>query len=84
MRLGEPRVVLGVGLARPPLAGRLVDLADRAAQGAALADRLAELLRELPGWFWLARSPRVAAIWCRRTSGSEKCWNSATMSANAS
>ena len=37
-----------------------------------------------PSMFWLARSPRVAAIWCRSTSGSEKCWNSATMSANAS
>ena len=37
-----------------------------------------------PSRFWLARSPRVAAIWCRSTSGREKCWNSATMSANAS
>jgi hypothetical protein len=28
--------------------------------------------------------PRVAAIWWRRISGNVKCWNSATMSANAS
>ena len=47
VRLRQPHVVERVRLARLPLAGRLVDLADGAPQGAALADRLAELLRQL-------------------------------------
>ena len=47
MRLGQVGVVVRIGLARLPLAGLLVDLADRVAQRAALAGRLAELLREL-------------------------------------
>ena len=47
VRLGQVRVVVRIGLARLPLAGLLVDLADRVAERAALAGRLAELLREL-------------------------------------
>ena len=47
VRLGEVGIVVRIGLARLPLAGLLVDLADRVAERSALAGRLAELLREL-------------------------------------
>src|SRR4029079_18132201 len=47
VRFGQVGVVVRVGLARLPLTGLLVDLADRVAERSALAGRLAELLREL-------------------------------------
>ena len=75
MRLDVSSVLAGP--ARAAASRRLVRLAEGVAQRAAAADRLAELLGELAEQVLLARSPRVRAIWWRRTSGKVKCWNRA-------
>ena len=67
------------------IAGRTIDRADRIAQRAAHPGGPSELPGELAEQVLLRSevAARRGDLW-RRISGNVKCWNSATMSANAS